>query len=74
MSQRYVCEQYHIRNPATFRCENGRYLASIIDDSAVTFDELIESYDEETKLFEQVLMKRKPYVKDKIFTFYLHFY
>ena len=30
-----------------------------MDDLAVTRDEVIESYGEETKLFQQLLMKRK---------------
>ena len=30
-------------------CENGKYLASIMDDSGITCDEIIESYNEETK-------------------------
>ena len=30
-------------------CENGKYLASIMDDSSITCDEIIESYDEETE-------------------------
>ena len=33
----------------TCSCENGKYLASIMDDSAITCDEIIGSYDEETK-------------------------
>ena len=39
----------HVWNPATCNCENGKYLASIMDDSAITCDEVIESYDEEAK-------------------------
>ena len=32
----------YIWNPATFSCENGKYLATIMDDSAITCDEIIE--------------------------------
>ena len=39
--------------PVTCSCENGKYLASIIDDSVIICDEIIDavanSYDEETK-------------------------
>ena len=35
--------------PVTCSCENGKYLASIMDDSAIMCDEVIESYDEGTK-------------------------
>ena len=30
-------------------CENGTYLASIMDDSAIICDEVIESYNEKMK-------------------------
>ena len=56
-------------------CENGKYLASIMDDSVITCDEIIESYDKEKKkLFQQILIKRKQPVKRKISIFYLYFY
>ena len=35
-------------NPATCSCKNGKYLASIMDDSSITCDEIKESYDEDT--------------------------
>ena len=38
----HVCEKGYIY-------ENGKYLGSIMDDSAITCDEVIESYDKETK-------------------------
>ena len=31
-----------IWNPAKCFCENGKYLASVIDDSVIMFDEIIE--------------------------------
>ena len=34
-------------NPVTCNCENGKYLASIMDDSANICDEVMKSYDEE---------------------------
>ena len=34
---------------AACSCENGKYLASIIDHSVITCDEIIESYNKETK-------------------------
>ena len=36
-------KKVHIRNPRTCTCENGRYLESIIDDSVVTCDEIIDA-------------------------------
>ena len=45
----HLCKQDFIWNPATCSCENGNYLASIMDDSAITCDEIIDakakSYD-----------------------------
>ena len=37
-----MCEKDYIWNPATCSCENGKYLASIIDDSVITCDEITE--------------------------------
>ena len=45
--KRHVCEKDYIWNPFTCSCENGKHLASIMDDSAITFDEIIDV--EETK-------------------------
>ena len=36
-------------SPATCSCKNGKYLASIMDDSAITCDEVIVSYNEKAK-------------------------
>ena len=41
--KRHVCEKDYIWNPATCSCQNGKYLASIIDDSAITYDEVIDA-------------------------------
>ena len=49
----HICEKDYIWNPATCSCENGKYLASTIDNLVITCDEIIDaeakSYDEETK-------------------------
>ena len=37
-----MCKKDYIWNPATCSCENGKYLARIIDDSVITCDEIIE--------------------------------
>ena len=58
-----VCEKYYIWNSATCNCENGKYLASTIDDSVITCNEIINS----TKT---VPIK----VIQKIYIFYSHFY
>ena len=43
----------YIRNPSTCSCKNGKHLASTMDDSAISYDEIIDaeakSNDEETK-------------------------
>ena len=48
-----LCKKDFIWNPATCSCKNGKYLASIIDDSVIPCYEIIDaeakSYDEETK-------------------------
>ena len=37
------CEKVHIWNSATFSCRIGRYAGSIIDNSMITCDEVIET-------------------------------
>ena len=37
----YVKKDY-VWNPATCNCENGKYLASIVDDSEIICDEIID--------------------------------
>ena len=37
-----ICEKDYIWNPVTCSCGNVKYLASTIDDSVITFDEIIE--------------------------------
>ena len=46
---RRVCEKNYIWNPSACSCENGKYLANIMDHSAIMCVEIIELYDEETK-------------------------
>ena len=41
--KRHICEKDYICNPATCSCQNVKYLASIKDDSAVTFDQIIDA-------------------------------
>ena len=45
----HVCEKDYAWNPVTCNCKNGKYLASTTDDSAIMWDEVIESYDVEIK-------------------------
>ena len=61
-----VCEKEHIWNPSTCSCKNENYLASAMGDSEIMCDEMIESYNKEQKLFQQILMNRKQPIKCKI--------
>ena len=45
----HVCEKGYVWNPSTCSCKNGKYLASIMDDSTTICDEVIESYNEVIK-------------------------
>ena len=55
-----VFKKGYVRNPATCNCENGIYLASIMDDSTSICDEVKKLYmKKKWKLFPQILMKRK---------------
>ena len=42
-----------LRNPVKCCCKNGKYLASIMNYSAIRCNEIIESYDEETNFNEK---------------------
>ena len=37
-----ICEKDYIWNPATCSCKNGKYLASITDDSVIMCDKIVE--------------------------------
>ena len=58
----------YVWNLSTCNCENGKYLASIMDDSAIICDEII---DVKEPNFNK---KKKKIVKRRIFIFYLLFY
>ena len=77
VSIKNVCEKYYIWSPASCSCQSGKYLASIIDDSAITCDEIMDveakSKDEETT-FPTNFNEKKLAVKHKISIFWLHFY
>ena len=60
-------------NPATCSCENGKYLATIMDKSVIMCDEVIESYDEETKLIPTNSNEKKPTYKMQNFYVLLAF-
>ena len=47
-----VREKDYVCNPATCNCENGKYLLSVMDDSGITCDGVIKSYDEKINLNE----------------------
>ena len=55
----HVCEKDYVWNPATCNCENGKYLASIMEDSTITCNEVIESYDEEIKIIPRNFNEKK---------------
>ena len=61
--KRNVCEIYHIWSPGTGSCENGKYLASIMDDLGIMCDEIIESYDQETKTIPKSFHEKKAICK-----------
>ena len=60
-----MCKNDNICNPATCSCKNGKYIGSIIDDSVITCDEMIEEA-------KTISMKKGNLWKISIF--YLSFY
>ena len=57
-------------NSVTCSCENGKYLTSITDDSAIICDEIIESYDEETKTIPANFHEKKVTLKTQNFLYF----
>ena len=53
VQKRNVCEKDYVRNPAIYNWQNRKYLASIMDDSVIVWDEIIEPYEEETNFNEK---------------------
>ena len=43
LKEHHMCKIDYIWIPATCSCENNKYLRSMIDDSMIKFDELIET-------------------------------
>ena len=52
-NKRHACEKDYLWNPSTCNCVNRKYIASIIDHSAIMYDEVIESWDDETNFNEK---------------------
>ena len=69
-----MCEKDYVWNPATCNCENGKYLASIMDDSTIICDEVIKSYDDEMKTIPTNCNGKKATCKKQNLYIYLHFY
>ena len=53
-----MCENDYVWSPATCNCKKGKYLANIMDNSTIIFDKVIDSYDEEIKTIQQILIKQ----------------
>ena len=56
-----MLEKDCIWGPATCSCENGKYVVSIIDDSVITCDEIIDA--KKTKSVTTIVMKKMHSVK-----------
>ena len=70
----HVCEKDYVWNTATCICENGKYLASIMDDSTISFEEVVKSYHEEIKTIATNFNEKKVTCKRQNFYIYLRFY
>ena len=70
----HICEKDYVWNPAKCNCENGKYLASIKDDSVITCDEVIKSYDEKIKTIPTNFDEKNITCKTQSFYILLTFY
>ena len=64
--KRQICEKDYVWNPTTCNCENGKYLASIMDGSAIICDEVVDAEaklslkdDDETKTIPRSFNENK---------------
>ena len=62
VKKRHVCEKDYVWNPATWNCENGKYLASVMDDSMISCNEIIN-------VMETNFMKKIKLAKHRILIF-----
>ena len=71
----HVCEKDNLAtwNPATCSFENGKYLASIMNDLAITCDAMTESYHEEKKAIPTNFKENKAICKIQNFYILLGF-
>ena len=65
--KRHICEKDCVWIPATYSCANGKYLASILDNSAIMCDEVIESDNEKTKTIPTNFNEKKSACKTQNF-------
>ena len=70
----HVCGKDYVWNSATCNFENRKYLASIMDDSMITCDEITESYDEEIKTIPTNFNEKKVICKMQNFYILLAFF
>ena len=68
-----ICEKDYILNPSTCSCKNGKYLTNVMDDLEITFDDVIESYDKETKTILKKFNEKKVICKTPSFYILLAF-
>ena len=73
LKKRNVYKKGNVSNPATCTCENEKYLASIMDDSAIISDEVTDA-DDETKTISTNFNENKITGKMQMFISYLYFY
>ena len=73
----YMGKRLYIWNPSIFSCENEKHLASIIDNSVITYDEIIDAEaklnNEETKTFPTNLNEKNITCKTQNFYILLAF-
>ena len=69
-----ICEKDYILNPTTCSCKNVKYLGSIIYDSVITCDEIIDveakSHEEETKTVTTNFNEKNVICKAKKFQYF----
>ena len=69
VKKNHVCKEDYVWDPSKCVCKNIKYLASIMDNSSIICDEVIELYDEEIKTIPTNFNEKK--VTCKVQSFYI---
>ena len=63
IQENIMCEKNYICNPSTCTYENGKYLESIVDDSVIMCDKIINAVQSGSRIYVNKLTIKKQPIK-----------